>query len=549
MTLLSRVTGLVRDVLMASAFGAGAMSDAFNVAFRMPNLLRRLFAEGAFVQAFTPILTTTREQQGAARAQQLIDQVATVLTWVLLAVSALGVLLAPALVWMFASGLEDTAQTVYTLQPRPEGDISVLGHSAQSAAQHVITDAAHTPSARAAAITMTRWMFPYIAMISLVALAASVLNTWGRFARPAFAPVLLNVAMIAAAWWLAPQFALWGIEPIYAMAAGVMLGGVLQLAWQFAALRTLGLIPRIGWRWQAVQHALRDVLVQQILRNMAPVLLGAGVAQLSLLINTQIASHLSVGSVSWLFYADRLMEFPTALIGVALGAVLMAHLSRAKAAGDRQRYQHMLDWGLRLVVLLVAPCAVAFFTFAQPLVAVLFHRGALGAADVEQIARALSGYGAGLLGLVAVKVLASAYYAKLDTRTPALVAVGVLVFTQLLNVALVPQLGHAGLAWSIGLAALANAAFLAVGLWRRGDYCALPGWGLFLAQVLAACLVLAAALLYVSENWAWLAMGEFERMARMVAVMAGAAILYFGMMLMAGFKLRAFIKKDFKAAQ
>lgn len=537
MTLASRVTGLVRDVLMASLFGAGAMTDAFNVAFRIPNLLRRLFAEGAFSQAFGPLLTATHTRQGAAYTQLFIDRVATVLTWVLLTVSALGVLLAPALVWLLASGLEDTAQTVYTLQPRPETALSPLGH--------VLIDTAHTPSARSAAIAMTRWMFPYIACISLVALASSVLNTWGRFAVPAFAPVLLNLSMIAAALWLAPQFGAWGVEPIYAMALGVMAGGVLQLAWQWAALRQLGIAPRLGWRWRQFRQALASDDVQQILRNMAPALLGVGVAQVSLMINTQIASHLSAGSVTWLFYADRLMEFPTALIGVALGAVLMTHLARAKAAGDAARYMQMLDWGLRLIVVLVAPCAVALLAFAQPLVATLFHRGALGSDDVSQIARALMGYGVGLLGLVALKVLASAYFAKLDTRTPALVAIGVLIVTQMLNVALVPQLGHAGLAWSIGLAALLNASFLAVGLWRRGDWRPEPGWARLLAQVTAACLILAAALSYGSENWPWLSMGELERAAHMLGAVVAASLLYFGVLAIAGLQLRSIFKRGF----
>ncbi|MET1113859.1 MAG: murein biosynthesis integral membrane protein MurJ [Comamonas sp.] len=508
-TLASRVTGLLRDLLMASMFGANALTDAFNVAFRIPNLFRRLFAEGAFSQAFVPVLAATRAKEGDEATRVLIANVATVLTWALVLTCVLGVLGAPLLVWLLASGLQQ------------EG------------------------ASYDAAVRMTRWMFPYIGFMSLVALSAGVLNTWKRFVVPAATPVLLNISMIGAALLGAPWFAARGIEPIYAMAAGVMLGGALQLAVQLPALRRLGLLPRIGLRWSAVRTAWQDAGVRRILSLMAPALLGVGVAQISLMINTQIASYLAPGSVSWLFYADRLMEFPTALLGVALGVVLTPQLAAAKAAADNERYSAMLDWGLRLVLVLAVPCAVALLVFAQPLVATLFHRGALTDRDVGNIALALAGYGAGLVGLVAIKVLAPAYYASQDIRTPVKIAVVVLVITQLLNLALVPWLAHTGLALSIGLAALVNAGWLLVVLLRRGTYRPRPGWGKLMLQVLAASLLLSGLLGWSAQalDWIGLRQHDLQRMGWMAVTLLAAAVLYFGALWAAGLKLRQLLQR------
>jgi putative peptidoglycan lipid II flippase len=508
LTLASRVTGLARDLIMASMFGANALTDAFNVAFRIPNLFRRLFAEGAFSQAFVPVLATTKTQDGQVRTRELIANVATVLFWVLLLTCVLGVVGAPVLVWLLASGFES-------------------GH------------------AHEAAVLMTRWMFPYIGFMSMVALCAGVLNTWKRFAVPAATPVLLNVCMIAAALLLAPWFSARGVEPIYAMAAGVMLGGVLQLAVQLPALKKLGLMPRIGMTPAAIRAAWSDGGVRRILTLMAPALLGVGVAQVSLMINTQIASYLTPGSVTWLFYADRLMEFPTALLGVALGVVLTPKLASAKAAGDSKSYSGMLDWGLRLVVLLAVPCGVGLLAFADPLVSTLFHRGALNNNDVNQIALALMGYGVGLLGLVAIKVLAPGYFASQDMKTPVKIAVAVLVLTQILNVVLVPWIAHAGLALSIGLAALVNASWLLVGLLRRGAYQPAPGWLRFALQVLAAALLLAAFLMWGAQHWNWQAMRaqEWQRIALLAVMLLGAAVVYFGTLLLSGVKLRSLLRR------
>lgn len=506
-TLASRVTGLLRDLLMASMFGANALTDAFNVAFRIPNLFRRLFAEGAFSQAFVPVLAAAKEKEGEERTRALISDVATILFWVLALVCVLGVLGAPLLVWLLASGLE------------------------------------RDPASMDAAVQMTRWMFPYIGCMSLVALSAGVLNTWRRFVVSAATPVLLNLSMIAAAWWLAPYFQAQGIEPIYAMAAGVMLGGVLQLAVQIPALRSLGLLPRIGVTWGAIRQAWSDAGVRRILKLMGPALLGVGVAQISLMINTQIASHLAPGSVTWLFYADRLMEFPTALLGVALGVVLTPQLAAAKASGDGERYSAMLDWGLRLVLLLAVPCGVGLLVFATPLVATLFYRGALHASDVGQISLALIGYGAGLVGLVAIKVLAPGYYASQDIRTPVKIAICVLVLTQLFNLVMVPWLAHAGLALSIGVAALVNASWLLVGLIRRKAFHPAPGWGKLLCQIAVAALLLAALLFWFAQAFDWLALSEGKRAGLMLGAMALSACVYLGTLVLTGVPLKKLLRR------
>ena len=508
LTLASRVTGLIRDLIMASMFGANALTDAFNVAFRIPNLFRRLFAEGAFSQAFVPVLATAKTQEGESRTRVLVAHVATVLFWALLVTCALGVVGAPVLVWLLASGFENS-------------------------------------HAHDAAVLMTRWMFPYIGFMSMVALCAGVLNTWRQFAVPAATPVLLNLCMIGAALLLAPWLEQHGIESIYAMAAGVMLGGVLQLGVQLPALRRLGLLPRIGMTPASIAEAWRDPGVRRILALMAPALLGVGVAQISLMINTQIASYLAPGSVTWLFYADRLMEFPTALLGVALGVVLTPQLAAAKAAGDAQRYSGMLDWGLRLVVLLAVPCGVGLLAFAEPLVATLFHRGALQTSDVGQISIALMGYGAGLVGLVAIKVLAPGYFASQDMRTPVRIAVCVLVLTQLLNLLLVPRMQHAGLALSIGLAALVNALWLLIGLVRRGAYQPGAGWIKYLLQVVAASLLLGVFLMWGAQHWDWKALqsSEWLRVGLLALMLAGAAVLYFGALTVSGVRLKTLLRR------
>ena len=504
-TLASRITGLGREVVIAAMFGAGAGVDAYNVAFRIPNLLRRLFGEGAFAQAFVPILGQTRTIEGDEATHRLIDAVATVLFWALLATCVVGVVSAPIVVWLIGSGLAQFDD----------------------------------------AVVMTRWMFPYIGFISLVSLSAGVLNTWKRFAVPAATPVLLNLASIGAAWWLAPWVGRWGFEPIYALAVGVLLGGVLQLAVQVPALLRIGALPHIGLTWSRIRSAQAHPGVRRVLRQMAPALLGVSVAQLSLMINTQIASHQGVGAVSWLSYADRLMEFPTALLGVALGVVLIPQLSAAQAKRDIEAYSGLLDWGLRLVLLLALPCTVALLVFPEALVAVLFQRGKFGAASVPQTAHALMGYGVGLLGIIGVKILAPAYYARQDVRTPVKIAIVVLVLTQLMNLLFVPSLKHVGLTLSIGVGAMINALWLFIGLRRAGWYAPAPGWGLFALRVVFATTLLGALLAWAAHAIPWVGLVEHEarRIGLLAACLGGAALLYFGTLLASGLRLSHFMRR------
>jgi len=504
-TLASRITGLGREILVASLFGAGASADAFNVAFRIPNLLRRLFGEGAFAQAFVPVLAATRAVEGDEITHRLIDAVATVLFWALLVTCVIGVVAAPVVVWMMGSELAQFDS----------------------------------------AVVMTRWMFPYIGFISLVSLCSGVLNTWKRFAVPAATPVLLNIAVIGAGWLLAPVFKRWGVEPIYSLAVGVMIGGVLQLALQVPALLQVGQLPRIGLRWGAIRNAWAHPGVKRVLHQMGPALIGVSVAPLSMIINTQIATHQGVGAVSWLTYADRLMEFPTALLGVALGVVLIPQLSAAQARNDVPAYAGLLDWGLRLALLLALPCSVALLVFPDALLATLFHRGAFTAEAVRQSAAALMGYGAGLLGIIGVKILAPGFYARQDVRTPVRIAVTVLVLTQCLNLVFVPYLRHAGLALSIGLGAVVNAAWLFIGLRRAGWYMPAPGWLSFGLRVLAAAALLGGLLGWGAQAFDWVALGahEAKRIGLMAAFLGGAALLYFAALAAMGIRLRHFMRR------
>lgn len=507
LTLASRITGLVRDMLMTSTFGVSAMTDAFWVAFRIPNMLRRMFAEGAFSQAFVPVLAGSKTTEGDEATHGLINAVATLLTMTLLVTCVLGIVGAPVLVYLLASGL------------KPEGfDAAVL---------------------------MTRWMFPYIACMSMVALGAGVLNTWKNFAIPAATPMLLNVAMITAAWLGAPWFKQMGIEPIYAMAGGVMLGGLLQLGAILIALLRMGLAPRIRLSWTAARAAWAQPATKKIVYLMGPALLGVSVAQISLLINTQIASHLPTGSVSWLTSASLLMEFPTAMLGVALGVVLMPQLAAAKASNDSDKFSEMIDWGLRLVVLLAVPSAVALVTFALPLVAVIFHNGKFSDSDAMQATVALMGYGSGLLGLVAIKVLTPGYFASQNIKGPALIGLAVLIITQALNLVFVPLLAHAGLALAIGVGAMVNALWLLIGLLRNRTYIPQPGWGRFALQVLAASALLAVFLMWSSASLPWLAMKaeKLKRMGWLALVVSSGVAIYFIAIWAAGLKLRQFMRR------
>lgn len=488
-TLLSRITGLARDIIIARTFGAGALTDAFWVAFRIPNLLRRLFAEGAFAQAFVPILGQVRnehaDQPEAVRA--LLDRVALTLFLVLSLITLIGVIGAPWVVMAMASGLTNPARAA-------EFD---------------------------AAVWMTRLMFPYIICMSLVAFASGVLNTWRKFAVPAFTPVLLNLSVIGSSFLLASYLP----QPIYALAVGVMIGGIAQFGVQWWALSRIQLRPRL---LGPVGPALKDPTVRRIMRQMLPATLGVSVAQISLLINTNIATWLTPGSVTWLSFADRLMEFPTALIGVALGTVLLPSLSKANADPDKTQYSQLLDWGLRLVLVLGLPAALCMVLMADAMVATLFHYGAFTGADVMQTRTAVMAYSAGLIGLLAVKILAPGFYGKQDIRTPVKIAIVILCCTQLFNLVLVPWLAHAGLALAIGLGGCLNALALYVGLRRRGIYQPGTGWITFFTKQFFALLCMAAPLWFAARHIDWLALQTTPalRIGMLAAVLGVSVLVY-----------------------
>lgn len=499
MTMVSRVTGLIREILFARAFGASAYTDAFNIAFRIPNLLRRLFAEGAFSQAFVPILAEYKSQKGEEATKSLVDHVATVLMWTMLLTCVIGVIASPFIVYLIATGLK---------------------------AKSEVFDAS---------VWMTRVMFPYIGFMAFVALSGGILNTWREFKIPAFTPVLLNLSFIVATLFLAPYLD----QPIYAMAIAVVVGGVLQMAIQIPALLKIGMLPRVSRNPFA---SLGDAGVRKVLSKMGPAVFAVSAAQISLMINTNIASRLESGSVSWLSYADRLMEFPTALLGVALGTILLPSLSKANFEGNTEEYSSLLDWGLRLTFLLALPCAVGLATISEPLTATLFHYGKFNELSVEMTSRALVAYGVGLIGLILVKILAPGFYAQQNIKTPVKIAIGVLIATQLMNLVFVPWIAHAGLALSIGLGACLNAGFLYWGLKRRGIYTALLGWRPFFIRLAGALFLMAAVALWTAGQFDWVALRAtpFMRVIALLIVMAACGISYFGALLAMGFRFRDF---------
>jgi len=386
-----------------------------------------------------------------------------------------------------------------------------------------------------ASVWMTRVMFPYIGFMAFVALSGGILNTWREFKIPAFTPVLLNLSFIVATLFLAPYLD----QPIYAMAIAVVVGGVLQMAIQIPALLKIGMLPRVSRNPFA---SLGDAGVRKVLSKMGPAVFAVSAAQISLMINTNIASRLESGSVSWLSYADRLMEFPTALLGVALGTILLPSLSKANFEGNTEEYSSLLDWGLRLTFLLALPCAVGLATISEPLTATLFHYGKFNELSVEMTSRALVAYGVGLIGLILVKILAPGFYAQQNIKTPVKIAIGVLIATQLMNLVFVPWIAHAGLALSIGLGACLNAGFLYWGLKRRGIYTALPGWRPFFIRLAGALFLMAAVALWTAGQFDWVALRAtpFMRVIALLIVMAACGISYFGALLAMGFRFRDF---------
>jgi putative peptidoglycan lipid II flippase len=498
LTLVSRVLGYVRDAIIALTFGVSAGTDAFFVAFRIPNLLRRLFAEGAFSQAFVPVLAAekTRDEAGV---KNVVDRVATLLFLALVVAAALGVLMAPLIAYLFAPA---------------------WGFGRQ-------------PAKFELTITMLRIVFPYILFISLAAFSAGILNTWNRFSVPAITPTLLNIAFITAALGFADRFD----PPVLVLAWAVVAGGMLQLAFQVPFLARLGLLPR--WRLDFQHPAVR-----RMLRLMAPAAFGVSISQLSLLINTIFASFLVTGSVTWLYYADRLMEFPAGMLGAALATILLPSLSKYHAAADTAEYSRLLDWGLRLTVVLAVPAAVALAVLAVPLIASLFHYGRLTVEDGLMIRKALIAYSVGLLGMMLVKILAPGFYARQDIRTPVKIGLLTLAATQLMNLAFIFPLRHAGLALAIGLGACLNAALLYRGLRRHGAYSPEPGWRAFLVKIALAVSAMALALHFaIGEPAWWFAAAWQRKLPALLGLVALGAAVYGVALAALGFRLRHFSRR------
>ena len=479
-TVLSRVLGLVRDVVIAWGFGASGATDAFFVAFRLPNFLRRLFAEGAFSQAFVPIVGEYKSQRSHEEVRELTAHVAGNLGAVLLAVTALGVLAAPVLVMIFAPGfLEDDAKYTLTVQ-------------------------------------MVRITFPYILFVSLTAFAAGLLNTYGHFGVPAFTPVLLNLALIGAAMWLAPLMA----EPVTALAWGVLVAGLAQLAFQLPFLKHLGLlvVPRISRAHEGVRR---------IVRLMLPAAFGASVAQVNLLVDTLIASFLATGSVSWLYYSDRMVEFPLGVFAIAMATVILPSLAKQHAEEATESFSDTLDWAMRWVVVVATPSALGLALLASPILMTLFQYGEFSGRDVHMASLSLMAYATGLIGFMLIKVLAPGYFARQDTRTPVRVGIIALVANLVLNLALVVPLQHAGLALATSLAAFINAALLYRGLRREGIHRPRPGWTGFIAKIVFANVLMAAFLFYArGEPSLWLAADITDRVVRLSLMVIGGAAIY-----------------------
>ncbi len=496
-TFLSRILGFVRDILFARYFGAGPAMDAFLVAFKIPNFFRRLFAEGAFSQAFVPVLGDLHHRDGHPAARDLVAHASGTLGLVLLVVTAVGIFTAPWVIDVFAPGF--------------------LAH----------------PATHALAAGMLRWTFPYLFFIALVALSAGSLNVYGHYAAPAATPILLNLTLIAATLWLTGVVRV----PITALAVGVLAAGALQLAFQIPFLARRGLLvrPRVGFRHPAVRR---------ILALMLPSLFGASVMQVNLLVDTAVATFLAPGSVSWLYYADRLMEFPLGVFAVALGSVVLPRLTRAHSRREGDDFSRTLDNALRLILLVVLPAAVGLAVLAGPLLVTLFTRGAFNAFDARMAAWALVAYALGLLGFTSIKVLAPGYYARQDTRTPVKIGILAVGANLLLMGILVPlwlalrwPAPHAALALATSLAALLNAALLARGLRRRRHWRPAPGWTPLLLRVVAASALMATVLLALAPPFAaWLRADLWIRAGTLLGLILGGVAVYVLGLLAAGLR-------------
>ncbi len=492
MTMLSRIAGLVRDMVFLNAFGADKVMDAFLVAFKIPNFMRRLFAEGAFAQAFVPVLSEYKTTRGQAEVKALVDRVAGSLTVILGGLTVFAVVASPAIIFVFAPGFR--------------GDAFKFDLAAD----------------------MLRLTFPYLLLISLTAFAGGILNSYGRFAVSSFTPVLLNLTLISCALFLAPMLA----QPVMALAWGVLFAGVLQLAFQIPALMQLHLLPR-----PKVDFA--DPGVKQVLTLMVPALFGVSVSQINLLLDTILASFLVEGSVSWLYTAERLTELPLGLIGIAVATVILPSLSAQHARKSDDEFRRTIDWALKVIVLVGLPASLAMGVLAEPLIAALFHHGKFDAEDVTKSAAALQALSGGILAFMLIKVFAPGYFSRQDTRTPVRIGIIAMVANMVLNLILVWELKHVGLSLASTLAAFLNAGLLYRGLHQRGVYRLERHWWPIMGRYLVANAVMVAVLLALTPATAWwLAQGSLAKAGAILGVCAAGAAAYFAVLFAVGFRLR-----------
>ena len=493
-TMLSRVLGFVRDLVFAHTFGANANTDAFFVAFKIPNFLRRLFAEGSFSVAFVPVLAEYKAKRSIEELKLFVNHVAGTLGGILLLVTALGVLGAPLLVMIFAPGFIGV-----------EGKMDL-------------------------AADMLRLTFPYLLFISLTAFAGSILNTYNRFGIPAFTPVLLNLSLIGCAIWLSPHME----RPIVALAWGVLLAGVVQFLFQLPFLKQLGLLPKF-------KFAPKDEGVRRIVKLMLPAIFGVSVTQLNLLLDTLIASFLEDGSISWLYYSDRLMEFPLGILGVGLATVILPSLSQKHATESPEGFSHTINWALRWVLLLGVPCAVGLFMLAGPMIATLFQSKVFLPSDVAMAQRSLMAYSLGLIPFIMIKVLAPGYYARQDTKTPVKIAIIAMVSNMVFNIILVFPLAHAGLALATTLSACINAGMLFRGLRREEVFIPEGGWLSLIIRGLAASAALGALLYFMGGTLdGWVSMQLWDKIWQLLLLILSGAGLYFVVLLLLGIRMSHF---------
>ncbi|MGJ8522944.1 putative lipid II flippase MurJ [Carnimonas sp. R-84981] len=494
MTMVSRVLGLVRDMMTSALLGATGSADAYVIAFRIPNLLRRLFAEGAFSQAFVPVLSEYATTKDHNEVKRLLNSASGALALILAAITVVAVVASPLLVWVFAPGF------------------------------------AEVPGKMELTAQMLRIMFPYLLLISLTAFCGAVLNTWDRFAVPALTPVFLNLTMIASMLWLSPHLSI----PAMALAWGVLAAGVIQLGFQLPFLWRLRLLPK---PWPDFRHPG----VKRILKLMGPAIFGVSVSQINLTLNSILASFLTTGSATWLFYSDRLVDLPTGIVGVAIGTVILPALSREKAANDPQHFSRMIDWGLRTILLLSLPAAIAIFILAEPMLVTLFHYGKMTDHDIVMTAMSLRALCFGMIGYMLIKVLAPGFYARQDTKTPVRIGIVAVVANMVFNLLLVGPLAHVGLALSTALASFVNAGLLGRGLWRAGVLRFHKGWWRYGLQIGSACLLMAAALLWWVPPWQqWVAWGAAQRAEGMALTVVGAMVIYFGWLAVTGMRVSQF---------